>query len=213
MNFVYTAITGGKDLLKETQNTEGAQFVAFTDKDIPSTTWKVLPAHREFEDPNRNAKIHKVNPHRYFPEAEYSLWIDGTIEMVDPLEMLIDLYLGDADIALFKHFQRDCAYSEAMVCGSLGLDDPEIMSKQMARYYMVEQYPLNYGLAECTIILRRHTPKILQLNEMWWDEICKGSRRDQLSFNYCCWKLGIEYNEMEGTVYNNQHFKYFKHAK
>ncbi len=213
MNVCYTAITGGKDLLKETQNTTGAKFVAFVDRPIPSTTWELRDAHTEFSDPNRNAKIHKVNPHVYFPEAEYSLWVDGTIEVVDPMDLLIERYLEDADIALFKHYERNCAYSEAMVCGAMGLDDQEVMSKQMARYYMQEQYPIDNGLAECTIILRRHTPKIQKLNEMWWAEIQKGSRRDQLSFNYCCWKLGIEYNEMEGTVYQNSHFLYTRHLK
>ena len=43
------------------------------------------------------------------------------------------------------------------------------------------------------MILRRHTDAIRRLNEAWWNEIVRGSRRDQLSFNYVAWKLGLSY--------------------
>jgi hypothetical protein len=43
------------------------------------------------------------------------------------------------------------------------------------------------------VILRRHTDAIRHLNEAWWNEIVRGSRRDQLSFNYVAWKLGLRY--------------------
>lgn len=210
---VYTANTKGKDELKENQNTEGAEFVAFLDTPTESKTWNVRSVTEISPDPVRNAKQYKVLPHIYFPDAKYSLWIDGTITLLDPLQKLIDLYLGDNDIALHKHYMRDCAYAEAVECGSYLLDDPDVISKQIARYLFQEGYPRNNGLAECTIILRRHTPKIAELNNLWWDEIQKGSRRDQISFNYCCWKLGVKYTEMEGTVYNSPHFKYEKHQR
>jgi hypothetical protein len=210
---VYTAITGGKDSLKEDQVTGEAKFVAFLENGADSDTWEVREATMDNPDPNRCAKKYKVKPHEYFPNEEYSLWIDGTITLLEPPESLIDKYLKDHDIALHKHYMRKCAYEEAVACGSLNLDDQETISKQMAKYYIREGYPRNNGLAECTIILRRHTPKIEELNNLWWEEISNGSRRDQLSFNYCCWKLGIEYNKMEGTVYNSPHFGYTRHLK
>lgn len=209
---VFTAITGGKDSLKEDQNTEGAKFVAFTDFESDSKTWEIRKAEMDSEDPNRCAKKYKVKPHEFL-DTEYSLWIDGTITLLDPMSLLVDKYLKDHDIALHKHYMRKCAYDEAITCGSMVLDDPQVISKQMARYYVREKYPRDNGLAECTIILRRHTPRIEEFNNLWWKEISEGSRRDQLSFNYCCWKLGIEYKEMEGTVYNSPHFGYQKHLK
>lgn len=211
---VYTSIVGGKDGLKEGQNKTGnVRFHAFVHPVVESTDWTVEDALLDNPDPNRCAKKYKVLAHKYFPHAEYSLWIDGSTTLLSPLDELIDLYLKDHDIALHKHYMRDCAYDEAMVCGSMGLDDPNIMSAQMAKYFIREGYPAHNGLAECTVILRRHTPQIQALNELWWHEIENGSRRDQLSFNYCCWKLGIKYKEMTGTVYNSPHFKVEKHLK
>lgn len=213
MIYCVTSIIGGKDGLKKEQNTTGAKFVAYLDGIVPSETWEVRQAEMDNPDPNRVAKKYKVLPHKYFPDAEYSLWIDGTIRVIRPIQELIDEYLKDHDIALFSHYMRDCIYDEAMTCGSLALDDPEIISKQIAKYYVRENYPAHNGLAECTIILRRHTPKIAKLNELWWDEISNGSRRDQLSFNFCCWKLNIAYKKMKGTVYSSDYFSYEKHAK
>ncbi len=209
---VYTSIVGGKDALKENQNTAGdVKFHAFIHPTQDSATWKVEDALLDHVDPNRCAKKYKVLAHKYFPHAEYSLWIDGSTTLLDPLDKLIALYLTENDIAVHKHYMRDCAYTEAMVCGAEKKDDPDIIAKQMAKYAVSEQYPRHNGLAECTILLRRHTPQIQLLNELWWKEISEGSRRDQLSFNYCCWKLGIKYTEMKGTVYNSPHFRVEKH--
>lgn len=210
----YTAIVGGKDTLKESQNTTGdVKFHAFVHPTQESKTWTVEEALLDHEDPNRCAKKYKVLAHKYFPHAEYSLWIDGSTTLLSPMDELIDLYLKDNDIALHKHYMRDCAYDEAVTCGAMGLDNPDIITAQMARYYVREGYPAHNGLAECTIILRRHTPIIQALNELWWKEISEGSRRDQLSFNYCCWKLGVEYAKMQGTVYNSPHFRVERHLK
>lgn len=207
---VYTAITGGYDTLKEDQNKEGADFVAFTDQKH-SKTWEIRPPYKGFSDNNRNAKIHKIVCHEYFPKEEYTLWIDGSISLVTPMKELVDRYLGSHDIAVHRHYLRNCAYQEALVCGIEKLDDPDVISKQVSRYLVAEKYPQNNGLAECTVILRRNTPKVRELNEFWWNEIKNGSRRDQISFNYSCWKVGIEYQEMEGTVYSSKDFKWEQH--
>lgn len=62
----------------------------------------------------------------------------------------------------------------------------------MARY-RAEGLPEDAGLIEAPVILRRHTDAIRRLNESWWGEIVRASRRDQLSFNYVAWKLGLRY--------------------
>lgn len=212
--WVYTSIVGGKDALKEGHNKAGdVRFHAFVHPVQESADWEVEDALLDNPDPNRCAKKYKVLAHKYFPHAEYSLWIDGSTTLLTPMDELIDLYLKDHDIALHKHYMRDCAYDEAMVCGAMGLDGADVISKQMARYFIGEKYPAHNGLAECTIILRRHTPQIQALNELWWKEISEGSRRDQLSFNYCCWKTGVRYQEMVNTVYNSPSFKVEKHLK
>ena len=214
-NYVYTAITNKKDTLKENQNTKGAKFVAFTDFPFESKVWERRPVCNEYPDPVRNAKKHKILPHIYFPDAEYSLWIDGSITLKVPLEELIHKFLQNTDIAMFPHPYRDCLYDEAMACITFGLDDPDVIDSQINRYNL-EGYLPRRGLFEATVILRRHTNEIRAFNETWWDEIKWGSRRDQISLPYVLHKTATDITTMEGFVHDeggNKYFDYERHLK
>lgn len=204
---VYTAITASKDILVEDQNTKGADFVAFLDRTTnpdglaKTDDWFIKPIKASpgisKDDYVRQAKMYKLLPHIIFPNAEYSLWIDGNMRLLVPLDTLIEKYLGEHDIAFFAHPLRDCIYQEAEVCRQLILDDVFIMEYQMMRYKK-QGYPEHNGLIDGSVILRRHTKKVAELNTEWHKEITRGSRRDQLSFNYIAWKLGIKYQIIEG---------------
>ena len=212
---VYTAITQGYDDLKEQPRhaTEGADFVAFLSQPAPSRTWWPRPIHTSFSDPVRNAKIHKILPHIYFPDAAYSVWIDGavTIQYPHSIQQLVDLYLADCDLAVFQHELRTCIYQEAGVCLRRRLDDAAILWKQVCRYTR-EGYPPNAGLAECSVVLRRHTPAVNAFNETWWEEITRGSKRDQLSFPYVARKLGLRYGTLPGVISDNLLFHRHHHT-
>jgi hypothetical protein len=213
---VYTAITRGYDILKEQPRatTKEASFVAFLDEPWESETWRSLPVHTALSDPNRNAKIHKILSHVYLPDAEYTLWIDGsvTIQPVDSIQRLIDVYLADCDLAVFRHRLRTCVYQEANVCLQRRLDEPEVIWQQACRYTR-EGYPANAGLAECSVILRRHTSRVRAFNEAWWDEIATGSRRDQLSFGYVAQKVALRYGFFPGSIADNPWFHRGAHAE
>ncbi len=212
---VYTAIAGKYDSLKPVlplwQNE--VQFVAFMDKPQRVPGWQIRPIHDAFDDPCRNAKIHKILPHKYFPEAKYSLWIDGCIRLKSnlPFRCWIEEYLKNSDLALCKHWCRNCVYQEGAACLKFNLDAPEVINRQMNKYYF-EGYPANNGLAECTVILRRHTKAVERLDELWYKEIVEGSRRDQLSFNYVAHRLGVEYAQLPGTIRSNPHFYWLQHV-
>lgn len=204
---VYTAITNKSndyDDLKEQPSTArntGVDFVAFLEAGIESKTWTCQQINKGLPDPNRNAKIHKILSHKYFPDKMYSLWIDGSVSIEFPfsIERLIEIYLADADIALFKHTERHCIYQEANICIQRRLDDPAIIKKQIEKYTK-DGHPSNAGLGECTILLRRHTEQIKAFNEAWWQEIVAGSRRDQISFSYLARKMGIKIRYFPGHL-------------
>ena len=175
---IYSAITGGKDAKR---------------KDI-----KCFTAYNKFKDPRMNAKIYKVLSH-LFVEDEYSVWIDGNLELKVDEEVLIDL-LGDKDIAVFTHPYRTNVFDEAEECKRLGLDNPEVIDEQIKRYGGGV-----YGLGACYLIIRRHTEEVKRRNEAWWAEICRGSVRDQLSFPYVFGDI-VKYLPYEDPM-NNQYFK------
>ncbi len=197
---IYTAITDYYDTLKRQSSaaTVGARQVAFVDDEtrraVTPAGWQLESIGSRGTDANRTAKYSKVLAHRVLPEAGASLWMDASVLLIAPFPMqrLAELFLADADLCVFEHDRRGCVYQEARHCIALGLDEPETIDRQMARY-REEGFPPDAGLAEATVILRRHTPEIEAFNERWWSEIQGGSRRDQLSFPYVARKLGLPY--------------------
>ncbi len=207
---VYTCITAGKDNLNEDQNSQGADFIAFVDAPLSKTRWTWREAPSLFRDPRRNSRAPKILAHQYLSDYDYSLWIDGSIRLRCPVESLIEEYLGDSDVAAFSHFERDCLYDEAAVCAELALDTPELIREQ-AEAYRRAGYPEHAGLNELPILLRRHTAEIERLNNFWWSEFCRFSRRDQISFNYVSNKLGIQPATIPGTIFDTPLFSQQNH--
>lgn len=208
---VYTVILGGYDrLMPPLMWDERWKYVCLSDTPMPETPpWEVRLVVPESKDFHRESRRYKALSYRCFPGAEYTLYHDGNIRlnMDRPLR-----WLKEHDMALCAHPARNCVYTEAARCIREGKGNEETINAQIARY-RVEGYPEEAGLAACTIILRRHTEAVRRFNEHWWEEISNGSMRDQLSFNYLCWKLGMKYDVIPGDLFRNERFEYlFPHG-
>lgn len=208
---IYTVITGGKDELSEDINTDGAKLVCFTDDiELKSDKWEIRYLPDMFKDPRRESRLPKMLPHIYFPDAEYSLYLDANIINKVSIETLIRAWLIDSDIAVFKHSTRNCLFDEANECVRLELDKKEVIQAHIQRY---KHFEIQKGLYQGGVILRRHTGRIQRLNEMWWAEYCTGCKRDQVSLPYCLETLGIPINAIEGHAYSHDWFEMFNHLK
>lgn len=192
---VVTSITGDKDWIRDDQVVGGAVFTCFTDNPgMKSSVWDIKPSYSLFVDPRRNSRIHKLMIHKY-SDAKYTIWIDGNIRLLMPPEEIVEKILGDYDMAMFMHGGRDCLYEEAIVCATLGLDDPEIIIEQ-AKHYEDSGFPKHRGLLSGGFIVRRNNQKTRDLNEAWWADYCRFSRRDQLSLMPAIDKVGVRVNMM-----------------
>jgi hypothetical protein len=198
---VYTAISRGYDSLKKRVKSD-VDYVAFLDLPEPCASWTVRPLACISNDPNRNAKIHKVLSHLYFPERLYSIWIDGKAALLCEPRTLAEELLSDFDMVVHRHPKRTCAYHEAFVCKNLHLDDPTRIDAQMQRYRR-DGFSENMGLYDNTVILRRHNDRVRAFNELWWAEIQSGSRRDQLSSVYAAHKVGLRVGFFRGVLSPN----------
>lgn len=208
----YTAIFGNiGDQLYPPERSGDTQYIAFVDDPTPRQAgWQLRPPQWIRPDKRRQARQHKCLAHELFPEADYTFWVDGCLTPLQPAQELVEYLLNDHDLATFEHMERNCVYQELEACLRLHKDVPELMRKQIAKYRR-EGYPHHNGLAETTAVLRRNTPKIREFNQLWWDEIRNESTRDQLSFDYVCWKLGITYAHLEGTRVSSPHFTWRAH--
>ncbi|KAH1134614.1 hypothetical protein GLYMA_05G156400v4 [Glycine max] len=161
--------------------------------------WRlVLLKHPPYDEPRRNGKVPKILTHRLFPQAQYSIWIDGKMELiVDPL-LILERYLwrGRHTFAIAQHKHHRSIYEEA---------DSNKRRKRYARplidlhikiYYYEGMKPwssnkkTNSDVPEGAIIIREHTAINNLFSCLWFNEVHLFTPRDQLSFGYVAYRLG-----------------------
>lgn len=210
---VYTVITGMYDMPKPVNPSfcEDADFFLFTDNIETSYNYKIINVDACYGE---NAKIvsrrYKMLPHRYLPGYDYHIYLDGSIVLLSSPSSLIDKYMRQESIVTFKHFERQCIYEEAAVCYAVKLADPGAIFAQV-RFLQDQGYPINNGLSETGVIIRKNTDQISSLNELWWSIFQLYPTRDQLSFNFCLWKKYMNCGYLDGTAYNTNEFKLYPH--
>jgi hypothetical protein len=214
---IYTAIYGNKDTLKDPlYHNKDFDYICFTDnKDLKSDIWKVIYSKPYHKDPVRSAKIFKVKPHEFLRDYETSIWIDANFIICSDLNQFLNKFGTQANMLTFEHDQgRNCIYDEAKIIIEHNKDNPDIVTRQMEKYKL-EEFPEQTGLTANSILLRRHNKEdIIELMELWWDEIEEFSRRDQLSFYYCKWKLKTKMFMLRYPNYNirmNDWFRWLPH--
>lgn len=202
---VYTCITGGYDTLKPVPKPgTGIDYVCFTDRppDRPPSPWKCRPIPQELAGLSdvRKQRTLKILPHRYLPEYDASLWVDANIHMDGDMGAFFGRYdLRKSPLYTNRHPLRDCVYQERDAVVKLGKDTAENVRGQMDKI-LAEGYPEHNGLAETNIMLRDHfDPLCRRAMEAWAAELAAGSHRDQLSFDYSCWKVGLRYARLAET--------------
>lgn len=206
---VYTAIFGAYDTLKPVEWSD-TRFVCFTDQDIEIDGWNIERVARQFNDPQREARMYKILSHQWI-DARYSIWQDGSGKLgISPSE-IIEL-LGDRDIAVFAHPSRKCIYDEAQVVIATGKAVPAAVHSQIYKY-LDSDYPRGNGLVATGLVVRRHTPEMVRLNNAWWSEVMRHTNRDQLSFNYVAWLLEMEYGIIPGYLWKNEIITWNKHLQ
>ena len=208
----YTVNFGGYDWLEETDY-PGVCISGFAD--VWPAKWKPLwyqqgGANRRTD--KANSRYCKLFPHVWFDlVGEVTLYHDANVRLKVPPETFID-FLGDSDIAAFIHPQRDCIYDEALICAECGAADPEKIAVQ-AFTYRQDGYPEHNGLHASSVLVRRDTPQIRALSALWWEQLQKHTYRDQLSHDYCLWKLGIKCATIPGNLGRNDLMERGPHAR
>jgi len=201
---VITAITGGKDNLRPAPQFHGVDYILFTDtvpEDAKGWNVFVLPKFSTlYKDDRRNAKLPKVLPFMFLREFDFVVWQDGGHMLAVHPDKLVQKYLidQDKDIAAFMHGRafrgqdHNCIYKEAENIKNVGfLEDPKMIDEQVD-VYRAEEYPEDYGLSCNAGMIWRHCENSWHLGLTWWEQICRYSSRDQMSFFYSLWRTGLK---------------------
>ena len=185
---IYTAISGGfDDLIQHAYVSKDVDYVCYTDQAVPDPgIWEIRPLETQHLDRVRSAKYYKMFPNELFPTHQFSVWIDGNIDVsTSKLEQSVTkLIAQNTLLAANIHFERRCAYEEALVCCRMQLDELAVISAQLM-HLSQQGFPRDYGLFEMNMIFRQHHhPQNIALMQSWWDMVLRFSKRDQISFTY-----------------------------
>ncbi|BBN06518.1 hypothetical protein MPTK1_3g21840 [Marchantia polymorpha subsp. ruderalis] len=167
-----------------------------TNADLRSTRkiglWRlVVVKNLPYTDARRTGKIPKLLIHRLFPNARYSLWVDGKLQLVvDPYQILERfLWRTNDTIAISRHYKRFDVFVEAEANKAAGKYDNATIDAQVDFYrsegmtpYSEEKLPITSDVPEGCVIIREHTPLSNLFGCLWFNEVDRFTSRDQISF-------------------------------
>lgn len=213
---VYTCITGNYDELNEIKKMEKEiDYYCFTNNhNITSNTWKVIYIENDGLDNQRLSRKIKMLGHPIINDNyDISMWMDASVVFQKSIVKFIRTYCNfdKAPFTSFVHSERDCIYEEAKACVKLKKDGKEIIQKQI-NYYEKNKFPHHYGLYEMTVFVKKHNdPIVKKTMEMWFDMVCKWSKRDQLSFMWCIYHTHMKITPIHLNVFDNNWFTWISH--
>ncbi|KAK7343819.1 hypothetical protein VNO77_12864 [Canavalia gladiata] len=163
--------------------------------------WKlVVVKNLPYDDMRRVGKIPKLLPHRLFPFARYSIWLDSKLRLqVDPLLILeYFLWRKGYEFAISNHYDRHCVWEEVAQNKKLNKYNHTVIDQQFAFYRAdgLERFNasdpnklLPSNVPEGSFIIRAHTPMSNLFSCLWFNEVDRFTPRDQLSFAHTYQKL------------------------
>ena len=181
-----------------------------------TTPYRVITNSRpEGISPRRFSRFHKLECDL---DHEWTIWHDDNLCLIDPVGLLAFCQTLPADIYLFRHNKRGCAYQEATEVINTGTvigDAAESLKAQMRRYE-AEGFPRNAGLWELGLFVVRNSPHMRFFLNDWLDRyLLQGHDRDQICFPYLLWRYAdtVRPAKIPGTVYANPWSNFYQRAR
>lgn len=213
---VYTCITGNydKEILEPFLQPSNIDYFLYTDnRETKSVNWEIRELPEKVEEYNNILKNRylKMHPQELFPEYDYSIYIDGNVEVMSDLTDLVYSLNEKTGISMHRHQFRNCIYNEIEVCKIKKKGNYEKMKKQVERYKK-EGFPSGFGMLEATIIvtdLKNKNAKVIL--DSWWNEFTSSeSLRDQIALQYVIWKNNFrieDFGSLGNNLYKNPKFR------
>ena len=210
---IYTVLIGAKETLNDplaelppnARSDLALDWVCITDnKALRSNVWRMQLLQDPHLPPEKLSRRPKAMPHLYFPEAEFSLYVDNTVSF-RRLPQSSDLqHGGEYLFRAFRHATRLTPEDEAGAVACLGYDSLETISAQMDFYAARRKLSSITPLTTATVLLRsHHHERVQRFGTLWWESILAFSKRDQLSIDFARIETGCEIDHWPGTSENN----------
>ena len=209
---VYTALVGEYDYLRPVpKGLIDIDFICFTDGNLSEgycqrKGWSLRRLPKEADSSREVCRQLKSMSHSFLGEYDVSVWLDSNISFKRSISELIDEFISSkALVRGFHHPSRICAYSEAQECIRQGKDTGKNIRSMTDKMHS-SGFPENYGLTETNVLFRKHhVENVKALNEEWSYLLTDFTVRDQISFDYLCWRHGIDVWYFSGSTHRNEH--------
>jgi hypothetical protein len=185
---VFTALFGGYESLNEQPVAlrSDLPFICFTDDPgLTSETWQIrLVAPLFALDPARSQRDFKLRPHVHLAEFDVSMYIDNAVILTEPPEQVFERYLTPSGFALAKNELRGSVLDEFLEVVKRGYDDPNRVFEQLNHYTLTHPEVLQERPYWGGILIRDHRERLVRdMLDIWYANVLRYSRRDQLSLN------------------------------
>ncbi|GFP81360.1 hypothetical protein PHJA_000279300 [Phtheirospermum japonicum] len=147
--------------------------------------WKIVVVKNPpYTDMRRVGKIPKFLPHRLFPSARYSIWLDSKLRLqLDPMLILeYFLWRKGYEYAISNHYDRHCLWEEVAQNKKLNKYNHSVIDEQFAFYQADGMRRFNAAdpnkllpsnVPEGSFIVRAHTPMSNLFSCLWFNEDCE----------------------------------------
>ena len=175
-----------------------------------------MPLPKEITDDKsltqiKRQRIIKIQPWRFLGECEVCVWVDANLLILDDMNKFIEKVGKETCFATITHPQRTDIYQESKAILKYKKDTMKNMQPQLD-LYKSEGYPEKSGLHETNVIVRRYNEDVQKVLDLWEEMLRKYSHRDQMSFDYVLWKLGMKIKDISPNE-RALFFKYFAHQR
>lgn len=205
---IYTSVFGKYDSIKEPLFVnKNIDYVAITDVPISEkSAWKKYDYSKilDFErmDDYHKSKFCKMFPNVFFDDYDISIWVDGNIQIIGDLYPLVDRITQENSIAMFEHPINNCIYKEKESIIYFEKAKPSEILLQINKY-KEDNFPSNFGMKECSIIIRKHNNgECKKIMSDWWEQVNLFTMRDQVSLPYVLWKNNKNIDYIQSLGFN-----------
>lgn len=194
---IYTCLTGTYDELRQPLAiSPDYDYVCFSDS-MPAGrngVWDVRPIPFKTCNKVLLSRFPKLQPHKVLPEYEYSIYMDANLQIrTAEFYEFVGRRIAAGDlIAQVPHPYRKCVYQEIYACWHHGMIS--LLANVLIRHKLHRMgMPVDYGLMENNLILRRHNDVfVADVSDAWWTAFRSSpAKRDQLSLMPVYWQRGF----------------------
>jgi hypothetical protein len=212
---------GYDQVFSPVEATPGVEPVLIADRKprfLGGWRWRPYPPETAALGPALANRWCKFFPELIFPEAEISIYVDAnTLILADLTPLVAEFRASGAAIGLFRHGERGDIVAELAFGKAVGKIPPTEAATAEAQVagYLAAGLPAAHLLTENGVIFRRHgAPGLDAAMALWWQELGRASKRDQLSLPWVLHATGLAAKVWDWSyVAGNRYFERYPHRR